>query len=295
MNALLIAALSLLSIQPLASPSKVLLRLKPDPGKEYSLLVDTRMTMQMMAPGMPEGVNMNINSLYALQLGVTSVEEKGKAFRVEQTLDSMRMSMSGMPGVDMSYNSNDAASNAGANAALAETIQPLLQARISALVTELGRVQEFQGMEALYDALGGSGGAQGMSSNPFENLQSYFPIFPGGKVSVGSTWKEEATLSNNGTEYAVNYTYTLKGLDKTYATLNVVTNLNMPETTMEQGGMEMTISMRGTQSGEMKVRLSDGMTDRGELAVQMNMDMSTMGMSMPATIGGTISLSGATR
>jgi hypothetical protein len=290
MKWLTLSIVTLLSVSSFTSPGKVLLRLNPQAGQNITWSIESKLTMNMVAPGMPEPMNMGMGNAFSMQVNVLDINSQSKTYTLGNSLDSMSMSMSGVPGMDMSFNSNRTASGDANYEAMAETLRPLLDARIASIISEMGEIQEIKGIKELNEKMGASGGASGMSSNPFENLQTYFPIYPEKKIAVGSTWDAETTMSNNGSPVNVKYTYTLREISNGMATLDVVSAISMPESKFDQGGMEMTISMAGTQQGEMTINTKDGITRSASLKQNITMDMSTMGMSMPATLTGTVSL-----
>ena len=290
MKWLTLSIVTLLSVSSFTSPGKVLLRLNPQAGQNITWSIESKLTMNMVAPGMPEPMNMGMGNAFSMQVNVLDINSQSKTYTLGNSLDSMSMSMSGVPGMDMSFNSNRTASGDANYEAMAETLRPLLDARIAYIISEMGEIQEIKGIKELNEKMGASGGASGMSSNPFENLQTYFPIYPEKKIAVGSTWDAETTMSNNGSPVNVKYTYTLREISNGMATLDVVSAISMPESKFDQGGMEMTISMAGTQQGEMTINTKDGITRSASLKQNITMDMSTMGMSMPATLTGTVSL-----
>ncbi len=290
MKWLTLSIVTLLSVSSFTSPGKVLLRLNPQAGQNITWSIESKLTMNMVAPGMPEPMNMGMGNAFSMQVNVLDINSQSKTYTLGNSLDSMSMSMSGVPGMDMSFNSNRTASGDANYEAMAETLRPLLDARIASIISEMGEIQEIKGIKELNEKIGASGGASGMSSNPFENLQTYFPIYPDKKIAVGSTWDAETTMSNNGSPVNVKYTYTLREISNGMATLDVVSAISMPESKFDQGGMEMTISMAGTQQGEMTINTKDGITRSASLKQNITMDMSTMGMSMPATLTGTVSL-----
>ena len=290
MKWLTLSIVTLLSVSSFTSPGKVLLRLNPQAGQNITWSIESKLTMNMVAPGMPEPMNMGMGNAFSMQVNVLDINSQSKTYTLGNSLDSMSMSMSGVPGMDMSFNSNRTASGDANYEAMAETLRPLLDARIASIISEMGEIQEIKGIKELNEKMGASGSASGMSSNPFGNLQTYFPIYPEKKIAVGSTWDAETTMSNNGSPVNVKYTYTLREISNGMATLDVVSAISMPESKFDQGGMEMTISMAGTQQGEMTINTKDGITRSASLKQNITMDMSTMGMSMPATLTRTVSL-----
>jgi len=282
----LAALISALTLTP--PPSKILLRFQPETGKKVAWFIDTEMTMKMTPPGMPQEMNMNMRNGIGLSMQVSGLADK--TVTLNNNIDSMSMSMSGMPGMDMTYRSTATNSSDPNQTAMAEALQPLLQSKIVAILSELGKVQQLQGIAELNEALGAGGGTAGMSSNPYENLQAFFPVYPAKKISVGSTWIEEVELTNNGMPMNVAYTYTLLEVKDNQAKIGLNAKLDMPSSTFEQQGMTMSIAMKGTQTGEIIVSTRDGFTQSATIRQEFQMDMVTMGMEMPAAISGTVRL-----
>ncbi|GEM_PF-1079075 len=280
---------ALISALSLPTPgSKILLRLEPENGKKVSWFIDTEMNMKMTPPGMPQEMNLAMRNGIGLSLVVVSVANE--TVTLSNTIDSMSMIMTGMPGMDMNYRSTASNPNDPNQAAMEETLRPLLESKIVAIFSQLGKVQQLQGITELNEALGAGGGTAGMSSNPYENLQAFFPVYAAKKVSPGSTWVEEVELTNNGMPMNVAYTYTLLEVKDNIAKLGISALIDMPSSTFEQQGMSMTIAMKGTQTGEILVSTRDGFTQSATIRQEFQMDMVTMGMEMPAAISGTVRL-----
>jgi len=280
---------ALISTLSLPTPgAKILLRLEPESGKKVSWFIDTEMNMKMTPPGMPQEMNMNMRNGIGMTLEVVSVGDE--KVTLNTTVDSMNMGMTGMPGMEMNYRSTATNLEDPNQAAMEETLRPLLESKIVAIFSELGKVQQLQGITELNEALGAGGGTAGMSSNPYENLQAFFPVYSSKKVSPGSSWVEELELTNNGMPMNVSYTYTLLEVKDNIAKLGISSVIDMPSSTFEQQGMSMSIAMKGTQTGEILVSTRDGFTQSATIRQEFQMDMVTMGMEMPAAITGTVRL-----
>ncbi len=292
MNWITLSLVTLLSTSSFAIPGgKYLLRLSPEPGKTTSWYIDTKMTMNMTPPGMESPMELIMNTDIGMHMAVESRDEGKGTCNIINSLDSMGMTMSGMPGMDLNYRSTQSKPGDPGYEAMAENLRPMLEGRITSIISELGVIQQLQGLAELNEKLGAGGGASGMSSNPFENLQAFFPIYPSKKIRIGSSWTAETELTNNGKPMNVIYTYTLADVQDGIAKLLVNATVDMPVSEITQEGMTMSLGMKGTQTGEMLVSLQDGITQSANIAQNFQLEMVTMGMEMPATISGMVSLS----
>jgi len=267
-----------------SSPDKYTLRFQPKTGEQVAWMIDMDMDMVMKPAGMDMTMDIDMDMGIGMHLEVLESGENDLV-RMGTTVDSMRMDMSGMPGMDVQFNSNASASDA-AGQAMQESLGPLLGTTIVSQVDAFGEVQSMEGYEELLEQMGGGGGMGGMSSNPFENFQSYLAVYPKNKLKIGDSWEHSTLVSSNGAPMEMANTYTLQSVENGQANIGVVSTVRMDEVEMEQSGMAMSMSMTGTQSGIMVVRVSDGMTLSADMEQNFVMDMETMGMSMPATIKG---------
>ena len=110
MKWLTLSIVTLLSVSSFTSPGKVLLRLNPQAGQNITWSIESKLTMNMVAPGMPEPMNMGMGNAFSMQVNVLDINSQSKTYTLGNSLDSMSMSMSGVPGMDMSFNSNRTAS-----------------------------------------------------------------------------------------------------------------------------------------------------------------------------------------
>lgn len=266
-----------------ANAQKYKLAFSPETGTKATWEITMDMDMNMK----PAGVDMEMNMEMDFGIGMTLEVEEGPdadgLVKVNTTLDSMRMGLSGMPGMAIDYNSADADGDP-MSGEIGKTLEPLFTADIKQTLNAQGQVVATSGLEELLEEMGGGSGISGMSSNPYENFQSYMAAFPKKKVKVGDSWEQEVTLTNNGVPTSYTNTYTLMGVDQGIASIKVESMISMEEAEIEQNGMAMTMTMRGTQSGTMLVRMSDGMTMNMVMEQSLSMDMMTMGMEMPANI-----------
>jgi hypothetical protein len=273
-----------------AEAQKYSLKFAPQAGERIAWDIIMEMDMNMKPTGMDMEMDMNMDMGVGMSIEITEGPDKEGLVDMKTSVDSMRMNMSGMPGMSVAYNSNRQADDPMASG-MADALNPLFEAEILQTIDAQGQVVSTTGLEELQKALGeGGSGMSGMSSNPYENFQSYMVAFPKKKVKVGDSWEQEVRMSNNGMPMDYANTYTLLGVDGDVANIKVEGSILMEEGEIEQNGMAMTMSMSGTQNGTMRVRLSDGMTQRVDMVQNLSMDMQTMGMAMPATIKSNIQL-----
>ncbi len=278
-----------------ANAQKYALSFAPPSGEAMAWNIDMDMDMHMKPPGMDTEMDMNMNMGIGMKLIVEEGPDKQGHVEVRGIVDSMRMAMGGMPGMAVNFNSNQPSTDPMGKS-MEDALGPLFDATILQTLNAKGEVVETTGLDSLLARLGeGNAGMGGMSSNPFENMQSYITPLPDKKVKVGASWEQDIEVTSNGTPIHYANTYTFTGVEGDLAVIQVDGRIRMDETQTEQNGMEMTMSMQGTQKGTMKVRLRDGMTTDVDIAQILTMDMLVMGMEMPATINSHIVLKSVNR
>ncbi len=274
------------------------LRFQPAQGETADWNITMDMDMDMTMTGMDMEMHMDMDMGIGMHLEIVQGPDKEGLVRMSSRVDSMRLYMGGMPGMDIRFNSAEEPGDDLMARTMRESLAPLIGATVTNTIDAQGNVVSMEGYEEIMEALqegSGGGGMSGMSSNPYDNFQSYLVGFPKGKIKVGDTWDVEQTVNSNGMPMSLNTTYTLLGVEDAVARIGVSSIVRVEEAESEQGGMTMTMSMTGTQEGTMRVRLADGMTLGSELNQDFSMDISTAGMAMPATLKGRMVLSPISR
>ncbi len=271
-------------------PAKYLLRLKLETGALPAWTLDTRNTMEMALPTSSEPLKMEMNSQAGLLLGVLSSNRKEGNYHVSIVVDSTNLYMSGVPGMDVQYHSSQLKEGELQENQVLQKMQALMESRIIAVLANSGEIMELRGISALNERLGADGSSAGMSNNPFENLQSFFPVYPKNKIGIGSEWQVITEQQHNEIPSSVTYTYVLNEVVNKRARIGLKAVIHMPETDIDQEGTIIRFGLNGVQSGEVWVSLDSGFPESAKLDQTLDLNMTTSGFSMPIFVRGTVEL-----
>ncbi len=122
-------------------------------------------------------------------------------------------------------------------------------------------------------------------------MQNSFDMYPGKVVKVGESWNKHTTMGVSGFNINMENTYTLKSITAGKATVGVVSEMKLPATDMNQGGMHMKMEMTGKQDGTMEIDVATGQIISGKTHQVINGKINVGGQEMPMDIAGDILIS----
>jgi len=118
-----------------------------------------------------------------------------------------------------------------------------------------------------------------------------FNIYPDKPVKIGDSWDADNEVEMGSMKMKVKTTYTLAGVKDGLAELTMNGTINSTGS-MEQGGMEMNMDMKGSQKGRMYVKLETGYINKGNYDMNIDATMDAMGQKIPMTLKGKYSITG---
>jgi len=191
------------------------LEYKLSEGDQFNFELTQKMKMKMSGEGVPGGES-EMNQIVDMVWNVKSVDEKKQA-KVEQTVDRMRMKMTGP--VTFEYDSKSEKKAEGVIASMVTpTFEALVGAKYMVVLAKNGEVVDVEFPQDVVDKLAKSPAGAMMgdlaSKEGLEKMsQQGSLVFPEGKLEVGKEWTNKISMKNPGlgVEQTVTSTYKYLG------------------------------------------------------------------------------------
>ena len=247
------AALVLIALVTLSFMAKdsVLLRLKPEKGKTYTITskANIMMTIDVQGQSVNQSQNMETRQTFTAK-NVTDAKSV-----IETQIDALKLTSSVM-GMKLEYDSEHP-----------EKTSPMLASQTKDLEASLKKPSTIT-----YNALGHIvGDSLDLSSN---QLGSAIIELPEKELSVGSKWTAEKAQSVSGTDINMNMEYTVTAISKKSVDLSFTGNINSTE-------------ISGTYTGTASINPQTGLVTTSTTKMNLSMTINEQGMSMPVTMVGT--------
>ena len=250
-NRIIPAMLVLVALTSLSFMGKdgVILRLKPQQGKTYTIVTKANMMTMMEVQGQSMNMTQNMETRQTL----TANEVSDNQVVIETQIEAIKMSVSQM-GMKMEYDSEHP-----------EKTSPMLAGQTDELSKAIKKMETVK-----YDAMGNLTDTldPGMSQ-----LGAVITQLPEKEVSVGSTWSFDKKQVVSGTEIHAKYTYTVTAISKKSVDVSIV------------GAIESK-DIEGSYEGTASLDPKTGMVTKSNIKNNISMTVSEQGMSIPMTIIG---------
>ena len=245
--ALVFVALATLSFM---AKESVMLRLRPQQGKAYTLTSKANMMMMMEV----QGQTLNQSQSMETRQSFNAKEVKDTQTTFETQIEAIKMSMSNM-GMKFEYDSEHP-----------EKTSPMLAGQTKAFDEAIKKPSTVN-----YDLMG-----KVIDSIDLEMSQLGAAIIqlPEKEVSVGSTWTLDKGQSVSGIDVNAKMTYTVTSISKKSVDVSFTGTVE---------STEVTGSYNGTANIDPKTGLITASTTKSNLSMTIN----EQGMSIPVTIVGT--------
>lgn len=263
-----IASVALLGLTVNAQ-KKIDLKFKPENGSKYVMSTTTKSAISQM------GMDINMD----MQMGMNaSISPQGtdKLMTVQYSNITMNMNMMGQQ-MNLSSNGTDKSS---------EPFRKLTAKTFGCVLDKNGKIVNVTGIDSLASVFGTSNPA----SNYFNedaiksSISQSFSFYPGHPIAVGESWNTALTITSS-VKMKANITYTLEKVENNLAYIKIASTLATDgEQKMTANGMELNMTMGGTQNGEMVVDTKTGMYTSSNLAQDLKGTISAMGQEIPMTI-----------
>jgi len=283
-KALFLITLSLVISFSALAGNKYQLKLKVGDSFVLTSNVEQKITQSMMGMEMVMDLNVNIE----MDLVVTELSESEILFT--QVYKSLMVTMkSPMQGMDISMDSN------GSSSQYNDAIRSLLGKEISVRVDMEGNVIAMDGMDQLMSdvegiQLSGADLVQFFDEKGLKkNYKAIFPVAYEKDYEKGATWELESITEDNMT-VRLNTDYTASNVSKKKFEFTSESTSSMSGE-QEQQGMEMSVNMEGSFSGEGEMNTKTGLLKMysqtgamtGSTVIEANEQMPTE-MEIPMTI-----------
>ena len=118
-----------------------------------------------------------------------------------------------------------------------------------------------------------------------------FNMYPSKPVRVGDTWTSKSKFNMANIDMGINVKFKLLSVKDGVAEISVDGKFD-GDGDMKQTGVDVEMNMKGTQTGRMKIKLSDGYLANGNYTMDMTGDVKVMGQKMPISLKGDYELTG---
>ena len=244
---LVLVALATLSFM---AKDGVMLRLRPQQGKTYTITNKANAMIMMEVQGQTMNMSQNVET----QQTFTAKEVTDDKSVIETQIEAIKMTMSQM-GMKFEYDSEHP-----------EKTSPMLAGQTSEIEKVLKKPSTVS-----YDLLGNIIDTLDLEMS---QLESVINMLPEEEVTVGSTWTFNKSQIVSGTEINAQYTYTVTDISKKSIDVSI------------SGTVEGSDEINGTYSGTASIDPKTGLVIQSSTKSNLSMTVNEQGMSIPMTIVG---------
>ena len=240
---------------------KLMYHLKSGDSYFYNISMDQEVSFSA------NGQDMTMNQEMTMKM-TSVIAKEDNNYKITSSIDAITLKQS-VFGMEIIYNSEDSTTfTSGMGQKLGEAFNKLIGKSYSVTIDPLGNVKDID-MSSLDE-----------NGDISENLNrsTVYAVFPDHKVAVGDSWEVE-TVPTIDSSMILNTKYTLKKVKGKKAVIAFESTITSSEKSESK--------INGTQKGELTLNRKTGWTIHSTIDQELNMEINTNGMSMPATISGT--------
>lgn len=253
-------------------------------GDSFDHNTKMNMDMNMGIAGQPINMKMGMNA--AVKFDV--MEPAGENNVLKLTYNSMNMTMDmghKMPGqvnMDSIMNKNT---------------QRMIGKSVTIDLSPKNEIVAVTGFDSIMlnedtDAAGKKMMEQMFSKEQMNSLfGAMFSMYPNKPVKAGESWTAKTKVNMANIDMLINLKYTLVGVKNGVADIDL-DGLIDGTGKMNQGGVSIDVTMKGSQKGMLTIKLDDGYLQNGAYKMDIKADMEMMGQKIPMTIKADYTLSG---
>ena len=247
------AMLVLVALATLSFMAKdgVILRLRPQQGKTYTVTTKANMMTMMEVQGQTMNMSQNLETRQIFSAKEVSDDQS----TLETQIEAMKMTISQM-GMKLEYDSEHP-----------EKTSPMLAGQTQEIESKLHKPTNLT-----YNVLGKH---VGDSIDASMNQLGVIIELPENEITVGSSWTTTTSQETSGMEFKADITYTVKAISKKSIDLTYTGKVN---------GSAAEIS--GTYEGTASIDPQTGIMTHNSQKQNMSMTINEQGMSIPMTIVG---------
>lgn len=258
------------------------LKMRLAKGDVFNNTLDVDMDMSIKMAGMEQKMKMKMNTGSRFEV----LDSTAAAQKLKMTYTSMKMT------ADMGAASDMVNTDSILNATISKAVGKSL-----ILTMENKKITNVSGMDSIRFNEGDPA-ANAMLDKMFtaENMNQtfgmLFNMYPDKPVKPGDSWERENEMEMGGSlNMKVKTTYTLVAVKDGLAELDVNGKIDS-KGSMNQGGMNVGIDMKGTQKGKVYLNQETGYINNGNYDMDINATMDAMGQKIPMTIKSKYTMTG---
>lgn len=167
-----------------------------------------------------------------------------------------------------------------------ESLKKITNKPFSIIVDKNGDVTQVIGLDSLINAFG--------KNNPSANfineesikssMNQFFSFYPNQPIAVGEKWNKEQTIFNN-VKMKAQTTYTLEKVENSLAYITVAATISTDSVQkISFNGMEMTLSLKGNQNGQIIVDTKTGLFTTSTSQQVLDGSIGVMGQEIPTKV-----------
>ena len=246
------AMLVLIGLATLSFTAKdgITLKLQPQKGKTYTITTKNTSMNLMEVMGRTQNQSQNMETRQSFTVKETSAEQSV----LETKIEALKMNI-GAGGMKLEYDSEHP-----------EKTSPMLASQTAEMEKSLNKP-----VNITYDAQGKLVGEADLEMN---QLSAAIISLPKDEVSVGSKWSDEKTQNLSGTEFTVNYEFTVTAISKKSVDISYTGNVNSKD-------------VSGKIEGTGRINPQTGILMKRNEKQNLSMTITQQGLSIPVTMAAT--------
>ena len=256
---------------------KYTLELNLEKGKTYKQrsISDGKMSLNAM------GQDIEMGSKTETFVHFNVIERNDDVYDIQMTYQKMKMSMDGMMSFSIDSDSPDGSS--------AKALQSFIGVPIDIQLTKGGKVIAVKDADQIAKKINGVSDeqvkqmiSQQLSESAIQATFNRTAFLPAKPVAVGDKWDATLNVNSNGVDIISKLDLTLKQVKDDIATIDFTGTLATPEggAVMQIQGMEADVTVKGTQTGTVRLDLKTGWIISSEAIQKSTQEIVVMGNAL---------------
>ena len=256
---------------------------------KQNVATDMNMSQEAMGQQIEIGIKMNMGMHYDV------IDVQDSSIALEMKFDEMKMSMTSPMGA-IEYDSNTTEEYATLQD-MGPMFKAIIGIPVEIIVDKTGDVKSAKGFEKLADAMIVSLSnnfdastkeqmvtqfGEQFSEESIKSMLNASGNLPDKPVAIGDKWNINMSTKNGNIEMIVNMEMVLKSVENNVATIEGEGSLGTDEPVIQDAnGMEVKITMKGTQKSIVKIDMNTGQTISAVVDQNVTGESEVMGMKVP--------------
>ena len=247
--------------------NKINLQFRPENKSKYV------MTAQMNTVSTQMGMDMKMNISTTTTINVTSQKPNSLLNFEYQNISSD----ADMMGNKIKFNSDSSGKEN-------ESLKKLTHKPFQLLVDEKGKILQIKGLDSVMKDLSNAQNSMLNENNIKSLMEQSFSFLPDHAVAIGESWKNSFDLIAN-VKMKADFVYTLEKVENNIAYIKTTANMVTDGAQkIKINGMEVEMTMKGVQNGEVLVDTKTGMFTSNTATQQLEGNVAVMGQEIPVTV-----------